>query len=461
MVPTPGGVIAPATLPASAGVPRVVISSPVAGQQFESGQEVKVQSESVALEGITRLELLVNDRVVETNEFLPQPNAAFVTKQTWVADLPGRYVLQVRAFTPGNIVGQSAPVVVEIAAGVAAVIPDTPTPVPTPSPAQPADRPTNTPETIFIPFTPTSTPPSGTATPTYPYLQVNADLSLNVRAGPGTQYGRVGVLLADETAEIVGQNNINGPWWQIRFAPAPDGLGWVSASVNYAQAFNTDSVAIVAAPPLPVAAVSTETPTATPAVTGLDFTVDRTNINSGECVTFRWNVSNVKEVYFRGGGVPGDNQSQTECPTYTQEYDLRVVYENDTTDTRVIKIEVAGGGYSRLEMEEGESVDFDDNGKVTDDDGDDFKLLEDDDDLIFKTWNEDDDLRQVPVGPVETLDIIRKQDCEWALANLNSPRTIEPFGGFAVCFRTDDGRLGKLRFDEVDDDDVEIEWALW
>ena len=32
--------------------------------------------------------------------------------------------------------------------------------------------------------------------------------------------------------------------------------------------------------------------------------------------------------------------------------------------------------------------------------------------------------------------------------------------GLAACFRTDEGRMGKLRFQDADDD-ADIEWALW
>ncbi|MEW5961341.1 MAG: SH3 domain-containing protein, partial [Chloroflexota bacterium] len=305
--------------------------------------------------------------------------------------------------------------------------------------------------------------PLATPTPDYPYLQVSADLSLNVRAGPGTQYERAGVLQPGEIARILGQNDIGaGRWWQISFLAAADGVAWVSASPNYTLAFNADQVPLVPAPPLPEAPAPTPTPVPAAAAGGLDFTVDRTTIQAGECVTFRWHVTNVKEVYYRGGGVPGDNQSRVECPTLSQDYELRVVYQDGTVNSKSIHLNVEGGiSFRTTDMEAGQTIDFDKDGKVTDDKGDDFEMKEDGDDLIFEKWDDDDDLAQVPVGPVDSLDIIRKQDCDWALDHLDDEDRVKPFEGLAVCFRTDDGRVGKLRFDDVDDNDARIQWALW
>jgi len=92
-------------------------------------------------------------------------------------------------------------------------------------------------------------------------------------------------------------------------------------------------------------------PTPTPFVTqtpspDINFTVDRTNINSGECVNFNWNVNNVNEVYFyqdgqnwEGNGVAGQG-SRRECPTQTTTYNLRVVKRDGTVETRQIRIDV-------------------------------------------------------------------------------------------------------------------------
>ncbi len=92
-------------------------------------------------------------------------------------------------------------------------------------------------------------------------------------------------------------------------------------------------------------------PTPTPAATqtpiaGISFTVDRTNIKQGECVTFSWNVQNVKAVYFyaegerwQDHGVAGQ-ASQRECPPVKTTYYLRVVKRDNAVDMQQITINV-------------------------------------------------------------------------------------------------------------------------
>jgi polar amino acid transport system substrate-binding protein len=86
-------------------------------------------------------------------------------------------------------------------------------------------------------------------------------------------------------------------------------------------------------------------PTQTPAA-GISFNADRTNIKQGECVTFSWNVQNVKEVYFyaegerwQDHGVAGQG-SQQECPPVNTTYYLRVVKRDNAVDARQIRINV-------------------------------------------------------------------------------------------------------------------------
>lgn len=57
---------------------------------------------------------------------------------------------------------------------------------------------------------------------------VRADEAVRVRAGPGTDYPRLGRLAPGEVAPVTGRN-ADGSWWQIEVAGAGDGLGWVIA----------------------------------------------------------------------------------------------------------------------------------------------------------------------------------------------------------------------------------------
>jgi polar amino acid transport system substrate-binding protein len=96
----------------------------------------------------------------------------------------------------------------------------------------------------------------------------------------------------------------------------------------------------VAAPTNP-----TPYPTQTP-VPGITFTVDRTSITAGECVSFSWDVQNVQAVYFYAEGEDWQNNgvvgqgSQKECPPHTMTYYLRVVMSDGSVQTRQITINV-------------------------------------------------------------------------------------------------------------------------
>ena len=90
----------------------------------------------------------------------------------------------------------------------------------------------------------------------------------------------------------------------------------------------------------------TPAPTATP-VQGITFNVDRTSIRSGQCVNFRWDVTNVLAVFFyrdgqdfRQHGVAGQSSRQ-ECPQSTTTYYLRVEKRDATVATPAITIYVA------------------------------------------------------------------------------------------------------------------------
>ena len=94
-----------------------------------------------------------------------------------------------------------------------------------------------------------------------------------------------------------------------------------------------------------------ELPTPTPPPTGIPlpgvtFTVDRTGIRAGECVTFAWDVSGAGQVYFYAEGQPWQlngvaaNDARVECPTASTTYTLRINQADGTLDLRPIRIEV-------------------------------------------------------------------------------------------------------------------------
>ncbi len=160
---------------------------------------------------------------------------------------------------------------------------ETATPLPTSTPDVPTASPTITPT-----FTPVFT-----ATPAVP--QVSVSVATNCRVGPGRVYDRVGALLVDQVAEVIGRNQV-GNYWYIR-EPTRNVTCWLWG--EYATVTGNLTVLPVYTPP--------PTPTPMPSFVlkydGLDFCtgwwveLDLTN-NGGiafesVAVTVRDTVTNV------------------------------------------------------------------------------------------------------------------------------------------------------------------------
>jgi hypothetical protein len=69
-------------------------------------------------------------------------------------------------------------------------------------------------------------PPLQAATETLPANRVEIFQDVNVRAGPGTDYDQVGVLIPGQTSAIIGRNP-EGNWFEIEYVGGANGMGWV------------------------------------------------------------------------------------------------------------------------------------------------------------------------------------------------------------------------------------------
>jgi len=86
----------------------------------------------------------------------------------------------------------------------------------------------------------------------------------------------------------------------------------------------------------PVTATVTPSATVALGMIGPNLRADNMNIKIGECTNIRWDVDNIREVYFEGQGVVG-HSSQQVCPYSTQTYTLRVVrLDGVTQDFQII-----------------------------------------------------------------------------------------------------------------------------
>lgn len=409
-------------------IPSVIIVSPADDQTFTFGELIPVVSKSADPQGITRLDLRVNNKLTaRISNMKPQTNQTRTASLVWQPEIVGSQVLQVIAYNAAGITGESELVFVQIL----------PAPTATPAP------------------TPTAT---STPTPAYPYVVITSADSLRVRSGPGTEYDSLGSLLPQQQARITGRNGLGADlWWQINFPLGTEGVGWIFGDPQYAVAHHTDNVPVVEAPPLP-------TPTASPTPSsGIDFRVDRTEIQQGECVTFTWNVYGVQAVYFQGKGVPGDNQSRRECPPKSTTYSLRVDRADGTTETQDIQINVSdpNASYVTTTARREAKIDFD-NGAQSSEQDNEFFWYFDGDRPVFEKADDDNDLKLAALQPgsLDEFQSLNQDTCRSVLEQQDQ-FNITISLNLMVCFSTGEERMGKLRFTGGNRDELIMQWHLW
>lgn len=238
--------------------PSVVITAPRSGDRFPVNTQVLVNATATDTVGITRVQLIVDGRILDT--------ATANGERTFTAGLD---------FTPtqlGNIT-------VQVIAYRSSV----------------ASDPASVQLTIVVPetLTPTRTPPIGvtnviptTSVPYNPTCRIRTNGSVNLRPGPGTNYNPPLALIPANIEAPIGGRLYDNTWWYVRYGNIN---GWVSANVVQVLG-NCFSVPIVPAPPTPtVPVVITLPPTVTstqpvpPSFTpGLpDLVVTQINVPSG------------------------------------------------------------------------------------------------------------------------------------------------------------------------------------
>ncbi|MFN8459178.1 MAG: FHA domain-containing protein [Anaerolineae bacterium] len=450
--------------PTIAAIPKVTITAPVNGSQAQVNVPVTVQATASDPNGVKRMELWVsNVKTAEAISPVEQGQATLTASFQWTPPAAGTYPLEVKAFNASG--GVSAPTVVTVNVGGGA--------------ATTTEPPTAT----AIPQTPTPTVPAK------PSLTTKTDL--NVRSGPGIQYDLLGLLPAGVTVEIIGREETR-QWWQIRFSPAADGIGWVAADPAFSTTANADNVALAQLPPTPTL-VPTNTPvpatftpvpptntaippTATPTVTviptatnppsAINFNITPTQIQGGECVNITWSVSGVREIYFEGQGV-GGSANIVDCPKETKTYQFRIVRQDGSEYRQEIEVEVVNAISSTgsMKLEPNQAVDLD-QGRVTSDGADFYwrleggvRVLEAQNGAIFAPIRDISDLKNLSLEECLGAPMGNYPYMDGSPDAPNEPNKIIEQG--SICYRTNEGRLGKLRFPKGSSDDLRIEWLTW
>jgi hypothetical protein len=437
--------------------PIASITAPANGSNFAVGQEVRVAFSSADVKGVAQVELSIDGEPIRVEVVNPPVNS-FAAAHTWMPQVVGSHVIEVRAF---NVDGQASDLTqISVTVLEGAAVAATPTlPPMTPTPTL----------TLFTP-TPTVTPeslPQPTPVPTEKKPMVTALVGLNVRTGPSVNYPVFGLLAKGESAEITGRDQFSG-WWQIVFASAEGDRGWVAAGAEFSTATDAENVPVVGAPSLPAAPAPTATPTEAPSPlkpTIHSFTADRYSIAPGEQVTLRWDLSNAEAAFLRYGNVeegvvaPG---SKIVSPASDTIYTL--VARNQAGET-VAEVTIKVGGSTptpvpvyrdgKIRIVNGQSVDFD-QGVVQDAGGSGADFY----------WNGTQQ-RFTPQGGA-TGALLRMPSGDISLNDCLSATYGQPITGVdgsalvTGCYITSEGRYGKFFVSDWDiNANLTITWLTW
>ena len=194
---TPGGT-ADTTLVALSDVPEVEIRSPQDNTEVVIQTEVQVYAHAVDKVGVTRIEMRVDGLIVDTAAS-PEANGVPTMDSilSWTPNSVGPHVIQVVAFR-GNTRGNPKQITLTVRQSAAQV-------------TNPASSPS------FLTASPTSNPTCRVRV---------ATTNLNLRSGPGINYGLVGTLTIGSELPVLGINN-DGSWHEVN---AQGSVGWVSGA---------------------------------------------------------------------------------------------------------------------------------------------------------------------------------------------------------------------------------------
>jgi len=135
-------------------------------------------------------------------------------------------------------------------------------------PPPPEPSPNSAPgETVGTPGVAATATLPGEATAAVGQGTVRVLVDLNVRAGPGVGYERVGFMLRDETAVVLGRDPVSG-WWKIECPQRAEGSEcWISGGEQFTRAERVEVAPTAVAP----ATATPEAPTPAPGTALLSF----------------------------------------------------------------------------------------------------------------------------------------------------------------------------------------------
>jgi uncharacterized protein YraI len=333
---------------ASATALSATIDSPTATTAIQVGTSVNITGKASG-SGMKSVDVWVDGAKLATVD-TPASDGSFAVTVPWVTDKAGAHVIQLKGMNDsGEVLIASEAVFVTVTA-----------PEPTATATQPPATPTVAPTAAPVA---TTTQPTATATTSGATVSVKSGNDfVNVRKGPNTGYDKLGTLDMGQSAPVRGKN-ADGTWWQITFAAAADGVGWVLGELVDVNG-DTTNIPVATAPELPTSEPQPTAPVATVAVVPLATATSsmpasallpysqnmrftpRDDIgdvplgyDGSKSTTLVWEVNGAKSLELQITAVAGSGIFEN-CPTG----DLSSVSPNDAVGKR-IPLSVPSGSY--------------------------------------------------------------------------------------------------------------------
>ena len=301
--------------------PSATITAPTAATPLKLGESTNITGKAAG-SGLKSVEVWVDGAKLAGVD-TPTQNEQFDVLVPWAAAKAGAHVIQLKGLNDkSEVIITSDAVFVNVTA---------------PEPTATATLPPATPTVA-----PTAAPVVATTQPTVTAAPQGAIVSLkegndfvNVRKGPAVAYDKLGTLDAGQSAPVRGKN-ADGTWWQISFATASDGVGWVIGELVNVTG-DTSSLPVATAPALPTTAPQPTAPPATsaPAATATSsapssgllpysqkmYFTPRDNIGDvplgyngeGKTTTLAWEVNGAKSLEFEITAAAGTGIFEN-CP---------------------------------------------------------------------------------------------------------------------------------------------------
>ncbi len=445
-----------------ASKPTVAIGSPSSETTYEVGQTIEIQAAIADSQGIARVELWIDGQEVNVDNLNP-PATSHTGRHTWVPQIPGNHLIEIRAYNVGDITNEPAQVIVKVNESQPGPE-EEPTATPPPPTEPPATEPppTEPPATDAPPATVTAEPVEETPVPTVTLAPTDPPPATTSPEDP-TPYIQptpvIHTFTADRTTITPGEkvmlqwdaSNLRAVFlrYNNRQERLP-GHGTFPVTPN-----TTTHYELIARNDTGGEATSWLTiivlePTVAPTVPSTPvvekFYAEPTTVPFGDCLTIYWNVlGNVNEIRLNNDAV-SPSGSELFCPQHPTTYGFTLQisgqenYVEQTIEVEALEPPVLAQGTGTIPM--ASTLDVDQDGGI-----DFYRIGEG----VGLKANEG------PASDYESLDF------SFCLDQVYHPDVpLGPYPGEASCLLTSRNMVGKFQVLDVEPNGVmTIEYTIW